>query len=487
MSERLVVTAHLPPTAEDISVGYIEHPVAEFQAFTVFDVSGNAEPYREAAAFRKEQFAAYRAGDIRNPVLNNCPGFQLGRETRRDMYRHAMTQLHMQQLRLADGGEISLEHKVAAANLALKINELGYIEVAALIAEEQLAPEERQQMGDVLRDASHDLYPLPDRNITLTIMGDRMNAVEKLAASDDEQVRDVAAYVREGFAMPTDYETVPFEKLSPEVLAEYEAILVEENQAEIDAALQSIGGPKESYTPDEMQRFFQVFIELQGYDRAGWSSEVVANKTMCLANLATKIIEIGAERPLAQRSHTKVIKSLIHEAGVHARRNALGSEMGSGMAGKGFANYTFFEEPFSGSAEDIYFGTTLQRGQSYTIALGLAMGIDGTPRDYRDTDELYWRMVFAAKYKPDQPIDSQIAAAKKISEGVLVRIWRGMPTDVPGCVLTKDSSYENTAVVRFLENGGVPLPRADFMRLLSAKYDPRTPDEDAYVRQFDPR
>jgi 5'-deoxynucleotidase YfbR-like HD superfamily hydrolase len=260
----------------------------------------------------------------------------------------------------------------------------------------------------------------------------------------------------------------------------------EEYQADIQQALESIGGAKDSYTPDEMQRIFQAFIQQRGYDKAGWTAAVIANRSACLASLMTKVIEIGADRTIANRRHDKVIQSLIHEAGVHVRRYTLGSNMGSGLAGKGLAKYTFFEEPFAGSIEDMYFGNTKQRGQGYTIALGLAMGIDGTPRDYHDTDELYWRMAFAQRYDATKPFDAQVATAQRAAERSLVRIWRGMPTDIPGCVLTKDYSYENTDVLRLLQNGGVPLPRADLLRFLSAKYDPRDPDQDAYIRQFDP-
>jgi len=85
-------------------------------------------------------------------------------------------------------------------------------------------------------------------------------------------------------------------------------------------------------------------------------------------------------------------------------------------------------------------------------------------------------------YKEDKPLEDQIKKVKDSAYATLVRIWRGMPTDVPGCVFPKDRMYDNADVVDYLNNHGNPLPREDFLRLLEAKYNPLDPDQDEYIR-----
>ena len=78
-----------------------------------------------------------------------------------------------------------------------------------------------------------------------------------------------------------------------------------------------------------------------------------------------------------------------------------------------------------------------------------------------------------------------MTTARTKAYDLLVRIWRGMPTDVAGCIYAKDAAYRNTSnVLPYLRGTDGPLPKADFLRLFQAKYDPTNPEQDAYIRQL---
>jgi hypothetical protein len=483
LTERLRITSDPTPSVEDVSVGYINHPTADFQTYSVFDVSGDVPVYTEAAQFRNQQLESLRAGSIKNPILNNCPDFQEGRESRRSMYLHVRSLYDTQQVRAVENSERTLEDDMIDANIALKINELGFIETAALLAEKSLEPVVARNIAEILRDAGQEIYGLPDRNIALTLLAKRLEDVALLASVDNEVVQSIAQYVAEHVSMPKDYKPTPFIKLDNGTLEYYETIILNECRKDVEAAFKAVG-EKTIYSPEDMRQIYNNYLELRGFTASGWQAQVIAGRTGCSTNLAEGIVEIGAERPVSSRGYAAVLKSMIHEIEVHVGRSVRGQQMGTGLAGKGLAQYTFFEEPFAGSVEDMYLHKSSQRGEPYTVAIALSAGMDGTPRDYRDSYELLWRISFARRFKTDTPICDQINAAQKAANSTLVRIWRGMPTDIPGCIFTKDRSYENTDIISYLQKGGRVLPRADFLRLLSAKYDPRDPKQNAYIRQF---
>jgi hypothetical protein len=483
LTERLRITSDPIPSVEDVSIGYINHPVADFQTYSVFDVSGNQSIYTEAAQFRKQQLESFRDGSIRNPILNNCPDFEEGREIRRSMYLQVRSLFNAQQLRATENSERTLEVDMIDANIALKINELGFIETAALLAANSLKPDESAKMAELLRDSGQDIYGLPDRGIALTLLAKRLNDIALLSQVNNEFAQSIAQYVVEHVSIPEDYTPTPFLKLDEAALAHYEKIILYECRGDVEAAFRAV--PKNViYSPEDMQHIYNKYLDLRGFTASGWQAQVIEGRTGCLTNLTDSIVEIGAARPATSRGYTAVLKTMIHEIEVHVGKSVRGQRLGTGLAGKGLAGYTFFEEPFAGSVEDIYLNKTTQRGEPYTIAIALSAGMDGKARDYRDSYELLWRMSFARSYSSDKPISYQVNKAQKNANSTLVRIWRGMPTDIPGCIFTKDRSYENTDVLMYLNNGGSVLPRQDFLRLLSAKYDPRNPLQDAYIRQF---
>jgi hypothetical protein len=222
----------------------------------------------------------------------------------------------------------------------------------------------------------------------------------------------------------------------------------------------------------------------RGFAEAGWKAGLTQNRTTSAAQQSDLTVEIGVERPKSQRKQEKVLENLLHEIETHVGRRVRGNRLGTGLAGYGLAKMIFFEEPLAIATQELYDRRTTQHGEGLVLAIALSAGMDGRERDFRDSYELLWRLTFAKKYQTGEGLGERITKSRESAYRQLVRIWRGMPTDVPGCIFTKDRAYENNRFVQYLYNGGEKLPRDDFLRLLQAKYDPLQPNQEAYIRSL---
>ncbi len=243
---------------------------------------------------------------------------------------------------------------------------------------------------------------------------------------------------------------------------------------------------KDLFSVEEVQAIFQKYSEFRGYDSAGLVIKIVPNRTMCATKQDPYVIEIGSKRPAGQRTRKRVTQSLIHEAEVHAGRIHRGLKLGSGLAGYGLRRHEIFEEALAGTIEGIVYKQAEAKGEMQVMAIALAAGYDnGQKRDFRDSFEALWRFQAVKSYKAGEDLNTQLTKAQTTAYNLLVRIWRGMPTDIVGCIYTKDAAYRNTTnVLPYLRGTNGPLASADFIRLIQAKYDPTDPNQDAYIRQL---
>ncbi|HSH55730.1 MAG TPA: hypothetical protein VK983_02805 [Candidatus Limnocylindrales bacterium] len=231
--------------------------------------------------------------------------------------------------------------------------------------------------------------------------------------------------------------------MSEEVADYYRKIIKEACGHALAYAFEEIGA-KDAYTVEEMRDSFDRYLDYQHFSEAGWRSEIVPNRTMCAAKQSGLVMEIGENRPASALKHEAVIESELHEGEIHVGRHVRGRMLGSGLAEFGLPGYVAFEEPFATVWASLYHGMPKPKGESYIMAIGLSAGYDGQERDFRDSFEIMWRLGLVNSYKADQPLDDQISKQKKTAYTTLVRIWRGMPTDQPGCIFPKDRAYHNT-------------------------------------------
>lgn len=483
MTEKSLVRAiELTPTEADISAGLINSTLATLKTFESFDVSGDGVEMVAANELREQQKADFLNDSIRNPLLNICPRFWQERPKRRAGFLELQSLAYARELMGQEGTKSTLEGQMAGALIGLRINEIGFIETAAIIAEGNSSEDERQALIDILKAGGKELNGMPSRELVNTVAGPYQEKMNDVAKETDHPLYHLAKELKEIWQLTVD-EHLPVKVLDEEEVQYYYDILADECKEAVSFAFKELG-EKNEYTPEEIIAVFDRYLQVRGFSKWGWHAELVKNRTLCAAKQETTTIEVGDKRSAKLRTYQEVLKSMLHEAEVHAGRDSRGRWLGTGLAGLGLANYTAFEEPFAGTVGDVYVGDPKTRAEQHVLAVAISAGYDGTERDFRDSFEVLWRLLTVKNTTDSTSMEEQMANARKSAYSTLTGIWRGMPTDAPGCIYPKNWVYHNGEIMKYLQNGGKLLPREDFLRLLQAKYNPLDTAQDEYIKQL---
>lgn len=126
-----------------------------------------------------------------------------------------------------------------------------------------------------------------------------------------------------------------------------------------------------------------------------------------------------------------------HEVGVHARRahEAINSPLE--ILKIGLDSYLPGEEGLAGYVQQQIEGADEFYGFDRYLAACLAVGVDGTPRDFRAVFSLMTDY-YTLKFKEDAVVDK---APFRAAWDVCVRIFRGTTGQTAGCIYTKDIVY----------------------------------------------
>lgn len=474
------VATTLPPETWQTIHGYNNAGV--IQTYEMFDVSGGSPEMQAASEHRKEQQRLFLSGEIRNPILNNCPKLDTERQWRQDMYQKNQALVLAREQMYADGMRPGLEDELVDEMLGLRLKEINFVETAAVIASGELTDEQRGDMAAILKQTARECYGMPDRDDALSVIGRRLGKAQKILEDREHPAYQVAAEVTDMLQLP-EYDHRDPPKLTEENRDYYQGIIQEEMGPAVEYAFQEIG-KKEIYTPEEMVEAYNRLLDFRQLTADGWRSEVFPNRTACAAKMVSLVVEVGADRPEKNRKYEPVVDSGLHES-MHAERQVRGKSLGAGLAEFGLPGYPAFEEPFCDIWAALYDGEPKAKGEPFTMAIALGAGYDGPERDFRDSFEVMWRLALVNTYSAKKSIQEQITTARKQAAAVnLTRIWRGMPTDIPGCVFPKDHSYDTSRVIQSLQPGGGRLSKSDFLRLTRAKYDATNPQQDAYIRSL---
>ncbi len=128
---------------------------------------------------------------------------------------------------------------------------------------------------------------------------------------------------------------------------------------------------------------------------------------------------------------TKVLIKTIHEIGVHVRRSQAHSKVA--LYDAGLPGYYLFEEGFACVAGNMPGHHIQVNGQRLYAGLGLALGLDGTPRDFREVFEILWRI--------DVVQGHDTVVARKTAYKRCRRLFRGAHPAAKGACTLRDKSY----------------------------------------------
>jgi hypothetical protein len=178
---------------------------------------------------------------------------------------------------------------------------------------------------------------------------------------------------------------------------------------------------------------------------SGWKVVVEqhTNRARFSVNAHSKQVYIPNQTQLDARSRkmTKLqLQALAqHEIGVHARRAHAGSNSKLLLLGIGLESYIRGEEGLASFVQQQVEGAQEFYGFDRYLAASLAIGMDGTKRDFRGVfalmTEFYQLQFVQSNQAPD------VERAQNAAWEVCVRIFRGTTGQTPGCIYTKDIVY----------------------------------------------
>ncbi len=198
---------------------------------------------------------------------------------------------------------------------------------------------------------------------------------------------------------------------------------------------------KEIASVDQARAIFQNTIDRLEIE--GW--QLVVDDTNTRARFSVnpyrKIIHIPSQEQLFARpkrlTDVQLEALAEHEVGVHARRAFEGEKSGLMLLQIGLDSYLAGEEGLAGYTQQQIEGSSEFYGFDRYLAACLAIGMDGTPRDFRAVFSLmtdYYTLHYANE---GLSTVTPVTAAWN----VCIRIFRGTSGQTAGTIYTKDIVY----------------------------------------------
>lgn len=224
----------------------------------------------------------------------------------------------------------------------------------------------------------------------------------------------------------------------------------------------------EKLSDEEIRASFES--ALQSLSADGWIAVIDPKRTGISVNQERKAVQVPPDRKMPAAE----LKGLIaHEIGTHTARRLNGERTKLRLLGLGLDRYeggeegiaTLREQALSGEADDY-------SGFDGHFAISLASGLDGHPRDFRETYDILFRYYFVKNLSRGIEAPEAQKKAANTAWGRTVRTFRGSDGKTPGVCFTKDIIYRegNIAVWDTLHRKEPEMQRWNI-----GKYDPSNP------------
>lgn len=183
-------------------------------------------------------------------------------------------------------------------------------------------------------------------------------------------------------------------------------------------------------------------LEAGGLAQCGWKAIENPEKS----NPSTKQKDSTINLPSNTcRNASELRRLIIHEQEVHARRAQNGRDSGLQPIKAGTADYADVEEGLGVILECAVDGSldnpAFDRARNRYITAGLALGVDGQPRDARETFEILWRLIAVQESDDGEIDDKAIKLAKGTAYKHIENAYRGTQFWMKGVVYMKIKVY----------------------------------------------
>jgi hypothetical protein len=196
------------------------------------------------------------------------------------------------------------------------------------------------------------------------------------------------------------------------------------------------------YDAQQCYDALQSALSVGGLADDGWTVEISDTKSNPATNVGEKKIYLPSD---TRRTASQLRRLIIHEQEVHARRGQNGAESRVTILEKGTADYAGVEEGLAVLLECAVAGNlnnqSYHRARNRYLTAGIALGLDGSPKDGRATFGLLWR-ILALHMAHDGRIEEKDEHAAKVQAMIHTEnAFRGTNFAMPGVIYTKLKIY----------------------------------------------
>lgn len=388
-----------------------------FEAFDLLEGNGN---------YREEQKKAFLSGEIENPTLD-------------------YPKIDLEKLNNLEGSLLDLKQRIIQEEVNPAVREAYRWKINEKIATLRMLRATAQ--GDMRRFSrwSEFIYGRPSLEIfTFTVAEIREEALEALNdPSQSEETKQAAQKLLEVLPQLEAPEiTLPesqvfeqakqntemiLKKLVPQLpeLEEFDAPLIQEAFEEALEKLQAEG--------------WRVIIDEQ------------SGKTGISVVQENQEVKIPSKRKTKKE---KLISLILHEIGTHVKRRLEGERSRLQLLGAGLDRYEGAEEGIATMREQAT-KTSMKEyaGQEGHLAISLALGLDGQPRNFREVFRILEALFYFRNLKRGRSPEESQKKAQTSAWNRCIRTFRGTDCKTRGACFTKDIIYRegNIAIWKLIK------------------------------------
>ncbi|HUV42395.1 MAG TPA: tyrosine/phenylalanine carboxypeptidase domain-containing protein [Patescibacteria group bacterium] len=412
-----------------------------------FEKNGMVEAYEYLEGYknhREEQKRLFLSGEVRNPILDYPrldPDDLKGRE-------EALLSLKEEIL-------AKEENEIVGQAYRWKINE----SVA------KLRMLQASISGDMRRFKRYSefIYGKPSYEIFVFTVQSLRTKINEYRNSDNRPLSRAARELDE--VLPQETERAGFVSLPSEGTIS----LAERETAKAIGDLVHLPEVEGELGVDEIKDIFQKALDSLNLDE--WEVVTdISGKPGASVDQEEKKIKIPESKKLLFK---EVQSLLVHEIGTHVARREKGERSRLRLLGPGLDRYERGEEGIATMRSQIVSGQIEDfSGLTGHLAISLAYGLDGKPRDFRDVYEIMQKYYFFDRLVKGKNIQKAKEEAQRLAWNKGIRTFRGTDYTTPGVCFTKDIIYREGNIGVWELIGKKPN---EFRRITVGKYDPTNP------------
>lgn len=228
--------------------------------------------------------------------------------------------------------------------------------------------------------------------------------------------------------------------------------------------LVQLSSEAEEFIGDALKQEFE--LGLQKLQAVGWRVKMVERGSVS-ADQENRLVKVPKKSP---RSRLEVQQLLLHEVGTHVKRRVNGERTQLQLLGSGLDRYegaeegvaTMREEAFEGQFDDF-------RGMEGYLAIGLAQGLDGKKRAFREVYDVMRAYYLLDEMASGKNLEAAIHESQRLAWNRAVRTFRGTDCKMPGTAFTKDMIYREGYLAAW---DLVREHPEELVRLSMGKFDP---------------